>query len=1058
MIRPPPQPSARPFLALLLFLLSGFWFPTPSHAQDYTSNLVGWWKLDESSGTSAADSAGSNTGTLTNGPVWQPIGGKASGALDFEESSEQYISLGNPAALQITGSLTIAAWIKPESHHGGSADDYVVSKHNYGGSCGYALKGSEDCGSQRIQLVINSASNCSAQAQLCGSTILSNNTWYHVAGVYNATAQTMSIYVNGVLDNGNLIEGSVPASIFNSTANALIGTDYSSGVASTYDDFDGLIDDVRIYNRALSAADVAALYAATRSDCSNPSGVAGDIIYSGQYRVPRYCNGSLWVSMGPEQYVPTAVTFDGTNDYLTYASNFTGVADGKTVTGAVWFRRNGGVGSAQTIFSSNDSATANTTNRRFEILLNTSNKIQIVAQSSTPATVLDAATAATFTDNNWHQLLFSIDLTNSSNRAIYIDGVADSATWTTYTNTNIDFSMATPRNAVGSWVDGTRKFNGDLADLWLDIGNYTDLSSSTNRAKFITAAGRPVNPGATGDNPAGITPDVFLSGAAASWHTNDGAGGGFTLNGALTTVTGPGAPGDTTTGLVGWWKFDEGTGTTAADSSGNGNDLTFSGSPAWITGQRGGALDFATTDNARKTNPSSALTITGSVTVSSWIKLDAYPAAYDNIINVTNGINNWERIVVNTNGDLWFSCGTGGDMYHSAGTLSSLGTWYHITGVYDSALQKARVYLNGVLVTTDNETCAGGYPSPPATQFNVGNTYFDAKIDDVRIYNRALTATDVAALYAGSVTGTCASPSGTEADILYNGNFHVPQYCDGSNWVAIGPIPGAGGGGCSSPTGTESDLVYNAASRVIQYCDGTKWVRAGLTPLAPTEGLIHYWKFDESSGTTAADSAGSTNGTLANGPVWQPTGGKVGGALSFDDNDDIVQLVSNAPGVLAGMTQLTLAAWVKGNNLGVSGNHDMIYSEVNAGNCGDTYFGTEIYEGNTGDPEFGITTSTQAGYPSQAYETFSSNTWYHVVSVYDSVTDVHKTYVNGQLEDSHSLAASALPSSNASSSIGNDVNVCNTAGFNGLIDDVRIYNRVLSASEVQSLYYATGGN
>ena len=62
----------------------------------------------------------------------------------------------------------------------------------------------------------------------------------------------------------------------------------------------------------------------------------------------------------------------------------------------------------------------------------------------------------------------------------------------------------------------------------------------------------------------------------------------------------------------------------------------------------------------------------------------------------------------------------------------------------------------------------------------------------------------------------------------------------------------------------------------------------------PVAGLVGYWKFDESSGTTAADSSGQgNNGTLSGGPVWQPTGGKVGGALSFDGIDDRVDIAGS---------------------------------------------------------------------------------------------------------------------------------------------------------------------
>ena len=90
-------------------------------------------------------------------------------------------------------------------------------------------------------------------AQRYSTTVRSLNVWYHVAGVYNASARTLDIYVNGVLNNGTL-SGTVPASQINSAVNVNIGR--RSGGSGYY--FNGVIDDVRIYNRALSQAEIQA--------------------------------------------------------------------------------------------------------------------------------------------------------------------------------------------------------------------------------------------------------------------------------------------------------------------------------------------------------------------------------------------------------------------------------------------------------------------------------------------------------------------------------------------------------------------------------------------------------------------------------------------------------------------------------------------------------------------------------------------------------------------------------------------------------------------------------
>jgi hypothetical protein len=81
--------------------------------------------------------------------------------------------------------------------------------------------------------------------------VRSLNTWYHVAGVYDAAAQTLDIYVNGVLNNGVLV-GTVPAAQVNAVASANLGR-RNGGYH-----FNGRIDDVRIYERALSAVEILA--------------------------------------------------------------------------------------------------------------------------------------------------------------------------------------------------------------------------------------------------------------------------------------------------------------------------------------------------------------------------------------------------------------------------------------------------------------------------------------------------------------------------------------------------------------------------------------------------------------------------------------------------------------------------------------------------------------------------------------------------------------------------------------------------------------------------------
>jgi hypothetical protein len=70
----------------------------------------------------------------------------------------------------------------------------------------------------------------------------------------------------------------------------------------------------------------------------------------------------------------------------------------------------------------------------------------------------------------------------------------------------------------------------------------------------------------------------------------------------------------------------------------------------------------------------------------------------------------------------------------------------------------------------------------------------------------------------------CSSPAGVPGQIVYNTDYHVPQYCNGTEWIAFGVVNASGGGaGCSGPAGAEGEIIYNSDYDVVQWCDGVDW-------------------------------------------------------------------------------------------------------------------------------------------------------------------------------------------------------------------------------------------
>lgn len=214
---------------------------------------------------------------------------------------------------------------------------------------------------------------------------------------------------------------------------------------------------------------------------------------------------------GSHGEIAKAVDFDGTNDYLSRASDFTGNADGKTFTFSAWVWNT--AGSPGDFYKSSS---------RFRIDITSSN-LRITAQDSAANPVL-VYTNTNFTSQieigTFYHVLISVDLTNVSKRHVYVNDVAIAGgSWDTYTNSNIDFTNNT--HGVGE------NFKGRLAHVFLDY-TYRDLSVEANRRLFITADRKPAA------NQAALNPILYLPlNDPPQPGKNLGTGGDFALTGVV---------------------------------------------------------------------------------------------------------------------------------------------------------------------------------------------------------------------------------------------------------------------------------------------------------------------------------------------------------------------------------------------------------------------------------------------------------------------------------------------------------------------------------------------
>ena len=206
------------------------------------NNPLAWWKLDELTGTIAADSAGANTGAYVNAPTLGQSGAATNtGTSVTLNGTSQAVTIGNPTALQITGQITVAAWIRPTSTTG--LQDIVA-------------KGYSTSPNGEIYLRINAGNyqfgswNGSDYSTSVAMPAGDLNNWVHLAGVYDGTA--WRIYRNGV-------QLSATAS---ATGAQTVNAGWAIGARGTGTErfFNGRVDDVRLYNRGLSAREVQDLY------------------------------------------------------------------------------------------------------------------------------------------------------------------------------------------------------------------------------------------------------------------------------------------------------------------------------------------------------------------------------------------------------------------------------------------------------------------------------------------------------------------------------------------------------------------------------------------------------------------------------------------------------------------------------------------------------------------------------------------------------------------------------------------------------------------------------
>jgi len=226
---------------------------TTQAAPELSGFLVAHWPLDDASGATASEALGRYPATLTGSPVWSESGGQIGGALRFTTDADHATAAAFDLPPDNTG-ITLAAWVRIDSFAGNAEEARFISKaSSTDGNNHYWMLGNNGGSSLRFRLKTSASTNTTTLISPAGQLVADGTTWTHVAATYDGG--TMRLFKNGeqvdsVAKTGTVTAApTIPVGIGNQPAG-------SGGRA-----LDGLLDDVRIYSRALTAGEIMTIMA-----------------------------------------------------------------------------------------------------------------------------------------------------------------------------------------------------------------------------------------------------------------------------------------------------------------------------------------------------------------------------------------------------------------------------------------------------------------------------------------------------------------------------------------------------------------------------------------------------------------------------------------------------------------------------------------------------------------------------------------------------------------------------------------------------------------------------
>jgi concanavalin A-like lectin/glucanase superfamily protein/lysyl oxidase/fibronectin type III domain protein len=522
---------------------------------------------------------------------------------------------------------------------------------------------------------------------------------------------------------------------------------------------------------------------------------------------------------------------------------------------------------------------------------------------------------------------------------------------------------------------------------------------------------------------------------------------------------------------VSYWRLDEPSGTTAADERGANPGTYVNGPTLGAAGLLGSdtdkAVSFDGTNDQVKIASSNSLNLTSPFTLEAWIKPTSLPSTGSFVSILTKA----ESYSLQLNGPrLEFTVmqnGTRKRLQAPSGAVAAGGT-YHVLATADGTTQ--RLYLNGKEVAS---TPLSGGPTSTTNPLFIGSwngkeEFFKGTIDEVAVYNTALTAARDSAHYsAGAPAGaeSISAPSALSATAASSSQINL-KWTDNSGNEEHFALERSTSSGFSSPqtftlpvnttaysdTGLAENTTYYYRVKATNSTETSGYSNTAnaITQSATLSGYrgavladspVSYWRLDEPSGTTAADERGANPGTYVNGPTLGAAGllgSDTDKAVSFDGTNDQVKIASSNSLNLT--SPFTLEAWIKPTSLPSTGSFVSILTKA------------ESYSLQLNGPRLEFTvmqngTRKRLQAPSGAV---AAGGTYHVLATADGTTQ--RLYLNGK-------EVASTPLSGGPTSTTNPLFIGSWNGkeefFKGTIDEVAVYNTALTAAR-DSAHYSAG--